>query len=234
MYIFIIIIILVYCIFYFIDKIEEIYVNKAMDLNFWKSKYENHHDKIYKFIEEIKYYLEKHKINYWVHAGTLLGYLRHNGIIPWDDDVDFGYIKNDNIDDFMNDLKKNNYPITDCLFGSKIHSLDDKKVFIDLFEFQLSEGKFKQTARSEKVWPNENYLYDELLPLKECNFGGIKLFCPNKPESFCTRVYSKNYLDIFRVETPHSDMFLNNLFDGIGIFLIGGKKFLIKDLKNHM
>lgn len=38
--------------------------------------------------KDIKTVLDRHGIRFYVHFGTAIGTLRHNGFIPWDDDID--------------------------------------------------------------------------------------------------------------------------------------------------
>ena len=38
--------------------------------------------------KDIKKILDKHEITFYIQYGTAIGALRHNGLIPWDDDID--------------------------------------------------------------------------------------------------------------------------------------------------
>ena len=231
MKILIIILILILITYYIYEKIQIQYIGLATNLIYWNGKYYDNHNKLIIFINEILPYMEKYDIKYWVHAGTLLGYTRHKGFIPWDDDIDFGYLNNKNIENFKEELKKK-YIIENTFFGFKIINKKNNEIFIDMFEYVIDykNNIVNQTYYSNLIWPKENYYLDELFPLKKGKFENLELFVPNESEKICNKFYGSDYNDIYYIHSPHYDNFLYNIYDGIGILTIVGKKFYIKDL----
>ena len=89
------------------------------------SEYKKIHAELLKIYKEIKQLCDKNNIRCFAVGGTMLGAVRHNGFIPWDDDMDLG-IPVDDFDKFRKACKKElrePYEFKDLLWiGGKVHN----------------------------------------------------------------------------------------------------------------
>lgn len=56
---------------------------------------DEHQVKAVEALFELKRICDKHSIRFYLLAGTTLGAVRHEGMIPWDDDIDVGFLLED-------------------------------------------------------------------------------------------------------------------------------------------
>ena len=223
------------------------------------------------FLEEVLKLLKEYDITPFFDGGCLLGYCRHNGFVPWDDDIDINLMREDfnrlleimrkdwlfiemdkltdlkhpfssvydkiiaqnpgkiaavrsstcihifrgtslkdavNVEIFPYDYVKDS--VTDEAFieykdktSKKIKQLQNhglKKVF-DFYEKELSAETIFSKTKTNRItyglgdfaflnYSFKGFLqYDDIFPLQEADFEGIKVYIPNKPEKALTRLY---------------------------------------------
>lgn len=88
--------------------------------------------------KEFAHIANRHHINYFAMGGTMLGAVRHQGFIPWDDDMDVGMVRSD-YDHFLKVAKKElepthyflQTPWTDDNYALSYAKLLDRNTFIE-------------------------------------------------------------------------------------------------------
>lgn len=143
-------------------------------------------------------------IPYFIDGGTLLGAMRHGGIIPIDNDLDI-CINAKDIDvilsqKFKKKCKEHNIKIKNLLNKPNMGWLKFtyNKVDIDLFVMQVAKknGTYILQHNNKQVrdfWPKCVYKLKDLFPLKEVKFSNFTVLAPNNPTPYLNSCYGKSW-----------------------------------------
>lgn len=165
-------------------------------------------------LKAVHLYCEEHGLKYILGYGTLLGAVRHNGFIPWDNDIDILMPRDDFIR-FLNMTKTK--PISDSLYIQH-YSLDDKFHYLCARVCDANTHVFVPYIREQ---PERLGLWVDIFPMDGLGKKSIKFFVQ--------RVLIKWYWILFRADVydstrRNSRNYFNYLVKKIALVLFPNKK----------
>jgi len=159
---------------------------------------------LYKMMYDVDKILNKYSIKYFIDAGTLLGAIRHKGLIPWDDDLDIGILSKDynRLITILKDVEQYGYNFSidgDIIkvFIKNLWIRDQKNYLwgtptLDIFIWKEKNNKIVYKSISQrKKWKNYWYYKDDMFPLKKYKFWNYEVYGPNNGRAYCDRTFPK-------------------------------------------
>lgn len=161
-------------------------------------------DNLYDTIKYTIEFFNKYNIKYLAIGGTLIGAVRHKGIIPWDNDFDLlifydDYLKLKNI---LNLFNNDEYKILNIAPGFKIFK--NNIALGDLFIYDNQNGKYckaypyvneKPTFYVKDIFFNHiKYNLNDLVPIKKHKFEDFLINIPNNPNTILKINYPNSNL----------------------------------------
>lgn len=157
-------------------------------------------ERLYMVIKYTCNFLDENDIDYCIEGGTLLGQYRHDGIIPWDNDVDIMIFKDGyyRLLELMNNYNNDIHKILQCTPGFKLFY--DNECYGELFVYDIDtkDNMYKlaypyvdnnPTFYTSKLYFKQSFTYDQLFPTKKILFEDFYVSGPNMIEDVLHVIY---------------------------------------------
>ena len=215
-------------------------INGHYDPRFFKNTLNNETRKkmLYELLYEFNQFF---KGDYWLAYGSLLGGIRNNGIIPWDDDIDLHVWEKDLKDNPNFDSDKYIWFVIPSAHSEEIDKLNgidarliskETGLFIDIMAVHDKETHhiIKHEILRNDRWTHERFERKHRIePFLYVTFGDMECKIPNDYNEELHSLYGSNFLtndangniihDLSFVESPYN-ISKNNSNDKFFKFLI--------------
>jgi hypothetical protein len=197
---------------------------------------EEEQSRFYKLMGEVDEILNDHQIAYWGISGTLLGAIRHQGMIPWDDDIDIVIKYHDKflLEKLLPLLHKKGLELVN--YGNafyKIFPMDGDKIttsngeefpwkypFIDIFLVQRLgerfcivsiENPFQNVYPPMKERQGWSLPIEALrFPIQRVSFGPLELPIPHHAREILSNEYGRDWEIVAYLQYSHkSESFIH-------------------------
>ena len=174
---------------------------------FSKKEYDYIHKVLLENLKKTIKIFDKHGLTYWASDGTLLGSIRDNDIIEYDDDVDFRILKEDYLklaydEKIKNDFNKSGLHLSfsedslkkfQIIKIVKLNESNDytrNNIFIDIIPVEKENNRYiLSEIYARNLWKNSYFYENELFPLKKNKFNNLSINIPNNPIPYLERAY---------------------------------------------
>jgi hypothetical protein len=163
---------------------------------------------LYQIMKDTHEVFNKCHVTYWAEGGTMLGAVRNQGIIPWDDDNDIMVPKSEikKILALRATFSHLGYLIEEVFFGYRIvktKRVDQKEAQpqVDIFVMKEKNSSFfydrgdwgtrkvtDQATGETRIEPIHIHA-SEVFHTKEVPFGPIRVMIPNQPEPYLDHMF---------------------------------------------